>query len=229
MGMAYRQGQDDECFEFTFDGKKVCSKAWYVMHGIGKSTFYRLRKKFLNGACNVSHGNSGIIRKGMTHVEMAKSIIQGFIDNNADQMPHRSRTTMHGARETQRVLPTMYKQVDILREVNDTLVSLEYRPLSQPSFSRLWNTEFKTVSLSKTSTFSKCDICTAIKVKLESTKNQEEHARYMAQRRAHMLQQMSCRNLYYAWRSSSEMNPNRYLCIIHDKMDQSKTVCHTTN
>ena len=86
------------------------------MHGIGKSTFYRFRTKFLNGACNVTHGNTRIIRKGMKHVEMEKSIIQGFIDNNDDQMPHKSRTTTHGARETQRVLPTMYKQVDILRE-----------------------------------------------------------------------------------------------------------------
>ena len=223
MSMAYRQDQGYECFEFTFDGKKVCDKAWYTLHGIGKSTFYRLRNKFSGGACSGNHGNTGIIRKGMTHVEMAKSLIQGFIDNNADQMPHKSRTTMHGARETQRVLPSMYKQVDILREVNDTLVTLKYKKLSQPSFSRLWNTVFKTVALSKTNNFSKCDICTTLKVKLESTKNQVERARYMAQRRAHMLQQMSCRNLYYAWRSSSEMNPNKFLCIIHDKMDQSKT------
>lgn len=77
----------------------------------------------------VNYGNSGIIRKGMTHVEMAKSIIQGFIDNNVDQMPHRSRTTMYGARETQHGLLAMCKQVDILHEVNDTLVTLEYHPL----------------------------------------------------------------------------------------------------
>ena len=72
MRMAYRQYQDEEFFEFIFDGKKVCDKAWYVMHGIGKSTFYRMRKKFLDGVCSGSHGNTGIIRKGMTHVEMAK-------------------------------------------------------------------------------------------------------------------------------------------------------------
>lgn len=88
--------------------------------------------------------------------------------------------------------------------------------------SRLWNTVFKTVNLLKTKTFSKCKICT-IKVKLELQKNQVEHSKYMAKRRAHMLQQMSCRNLYYAWRSASKMNPNMYLCIIHDKMAKSKT------
>ena len=59
----------------------------------------------MDGACNASHGNTRIIRKGMTHVEMEKSLIQGFIDNNADQMPHKSRKTMHGTSETQLVLP----------------------------------------------------------------------------------------------------------------------------
>ena len=34
---------------------------------------------------------------------------------------------MHGTQETQLVLPTMYKQVDILREVSATLSSLGYK------------------------------------------------------------------------------------------------------
>ena len=39
-----------------------------------------------------------------------------------------------------------------------------------------------------------------------------------------MIQQQSCRNLYYAWCKYFEMDPQKYLCIIHDKMDQKKTV-----
>ena len=38
-----------------------------------------------------------------------------------------------------------------------------------------------------------------------------------------MLRQMTCRNVYYAWRTYSELYPTKYLCIIHDKMDQKKT------
>ena len=38
-----------------------------------------------------------------------------------------------------------------------------------------------------------------------------------------MAEQMSCRNLYYAWRDASKIEPTKYLCIIHDKMDQMKT------
>jgi len=34
---------------------------------------------------------------------------------------------------------------------------------------------------------------------------------------------MSCRNLYYSWCDGSRMEPTKFLCIIHDKMDQMKT------
>lgn len=107
--MTYTESADDDCLEFSFDGKKVCTRAWYVMHGIGRSTFYWLKEKSLHSAKSAMHGNLGIIRKQMTHVKMAKSPIQGFIDNNAEQMPHRTRTSMCGTRETQQVLPSMYK------------------------------------------------------------------------------------------------------------------------
>lgn len=29
--------------------------------------------------------------------------------------------------------------------------------------------------------------------------------------------------MYYAWRTYSELQPQKYVCIIHDKMDQKKT------
>ena len=60
-------------------------------------------------------------------------------------------------------------------------------------------------------------------MKLQSTKNLQERAKCMLDRRTHMLQQMSCRNVYYGWRLYSKMHPKKYLCIIHDKMDQQKT------
>ena len=74
-----------------------------------------------------SHANIGIITKSMVHVEMAKYLIQCLIDRNSNQIPHKSRTTLHGTHETQGVLPSMYKQADILHEVSETLLTLEYK------------------------------------------------------------------------------------------------------
>ena len=58
---------------------------------------------------------------------------------------------------------------------------------------------------------------------------QEERAKLFILRRKHMLQQMTCQNVYYAWRTYSELYPTKYLCIIHDKMDQKKTCIPRVN
>ena len=108
----------------------VCSMAWYSIHGVSKTTFYRYKRRFFEGAKCASHGNTTIICKVHAHVDMGKAIIQEFIDKNAERMPHKSWTSINGNHETWLVLPSMYKQVDILCEVNATLASLGYSILS---------------------------------------------------------------------------------------------------
>ena len=132
--MAFGNDSNKDTLEFVHDGKYVCGMAWYSIHGVSKTTFYRYKKRFLEATKCASHGNTTIICKGHAHVEMGKAIIQELIDKNAERMPHKSRTSIDGNRETQLVLPSMYKQVDILREVNAPLASLGYSSLSQPIF-----------------------------------------------------------------------------------------------
>ena len=43
------------------------------------------------------------------------------------------------------------------------------------------------------------------------------------ERKIHMRQQQSCTNFYYTWCKFSHFKKDKYLCIIHDKMDQKKT------
>ena len=40
---------------------------------------------------------------------------------------------------------------------------------------------------------------------------------------------MTCQNVYYAWRTYSELYPTKYLCMIHDKMDQKNTCIPRVN
>ena len=47
-------------------------------------------------------------------------------------------------------------------------------------------------------------------------------ARLKDERRIHMMQQQSSRNVYYTWRKFSQMQKDKYLCIIHDKMEHKK-------
>ena len=81
--------------------------------------------------------------------------------------------------------------------------------MSSTTFNRIWNKEFANVTLSKTSEFSKCVVCSRIKSQLESTKDGEMIARLKDERRIHMMQQHSCRNVYYTWRKFSQMQKDK--------------------
>ena len=108
------------------------------------------------------HGNEGVIRKGRDHTKMGRAMIRTFVEKNLERMPHKSRTMGDGTRETLLVIPSTYNQVDIL-DVNKTLKGLNYKEISSTTFNRIWNTEFENVTLSKTSNFSKCVVCSRIK------------------------------------------------------------------
>ena len=210
-------------YTFLFNGKAICNRAWYGIHGIPKTSFYRYKVQFEHGVRRAMHGNKGAIRAAWDHTQMGRAILRDFVEKNAEQMPHKSRTMQDGSRETQLVIPDVYKQVDIWEEVNATLEAVGCKQMSLSTFNRIWNTEFKHVTLAKTSEFSKCSICSEIKDQLAATKCLEERNVLLRKRRSHMLQQQSCRNIYYGWRLASVLNPEKNLCIIHDKMDQQKT------
>lgn len=57
---------------------------------------------------------------------------------------------------------------------------------------------------------------------LGATKNQEECARIFKERRQHMLSTNELLKYLLWMRLYSELYPNKYLCIIHDKIDQKK-------
>lgn len=88
------------------------------MHGIPKTSFYRCKEQFENGAKKFMHGNLGVMGKARNHIEMDKAIIHDFVENNSERMPYKCRTLVDGSRETQLVIPEIYRQIDILHEVN---------------------------------------------------------------------------------------------------------------
>ena len=92
---------------FGFCGKDICYRAWYELHGISKTSFYRYKEQHNAGYTRAMHGNKGIIRKGWDYVEMARVVLRDFVNNNAKRMPHKSITAIDGKRETQLVILDM--------------------------------------------------------------------------------------------------------------------------
>lgn len=176
----------------------------------------------MQDARRAEHGNVGL-DKTRSHVVAAVQVMKDFVDTTADSMPHKSRTTSDGVRETQKVLPSTYTQETICQEVNGILHLMNIQPVSLPKFNRLWKTEFRNVTIAKHNAFSKCDKCISLKAKMRAAKNMSELGVYREQMHLHNIEQRSCRSVYYANRQLSSLNPSKYLCIIIDKMDQHKT------
>ena len=62
--------------------------------------------------------------------------------------------------------------------------------ISLSTLSQTWKTTLKHVALCKSSSFSKCDTCTLIKLALEATKIVKERAKLFMAKRIHMLAQI---------------------------------------
>ena len=120
----------------------VCCRAWYEMHGIPKTSFYRYKEKFESGVFQYFHGNTGVLRRGLQHTRKARALLDEFVNINSEPAPHKSRTMLNGSMETRLSIPSIFKQVDILNEINATLEQLGHdKRLSKSSFGRIWNKE----------------------------------------------------------------------------------------
>ena len=147
------------------------------MHRIPKTSFYRCRQKFESGVRQCVHGNTCVLRRELEQTCLARALIHEFVDNNAKPMPHKSRKMLDGSRETQLVILAIYKQVDILGEINTTIYETGYeKKLSKASFGRTWNKLYPHVALTKTSELSKCNFYSSIKARIKAKPNLQERA-----------------------------------------------------
>ena len=88
----------------TLEGKEVCGTAWYIIHGIPKSTYHNYIEKYKEGVLSSTHGNKGIKRPRMRTIQ-STSTIKAIVDSNSDQMPHQMRAIGNGRVDTLKYLP----------------------------------------------------------------------------------------------------------------------------
>ena len=64
------------------------------------------------------HGNEGFIRKVKDPTKMGRAMISSFVETNSKRFPHKIRTMGDGTRETLLVIPSTYKKIKTLYDVN---------------------------------------------------------------------------------------------------------------
>ena len=71
----------------TLHGLEVCTTAWYLIHGILKSTFHSDIERYNERVISIAHGNKSTKRPGMGIVQVMGTIV-AILKENANQMPY---------------------------------------------------------------------------------------------------------------------------------------------
>ncbi|KAG0567459.1 hypothetical protein KC19_7G136300 [Ceratodon purpureus] len=187
----------------TLANVDVCEVAWYIIHGVSKSAYYSYKASARSGRVSGSHGNSG----------------------NADQMPNEFRMIGKKRVAALKVLPSAMNSNHVREMANAVNEQCNAKPISQSSVNRMRKEYFRNVEVKAVgSNFSKCTECDfLVELIAKYPRGSDEWQSLTEDRTRHLNYQRACRNIYYGWTTQSIQSPNEFLCIIHDKMDTSKT------
>ena len=147
----------------TLEGIDVCSHAWYLIHGIEKSTFHRHAKDVENGARMGEHGNT-MSKKTQIHTVQATTMLRCLVENTVDQMPHRSTTLDLGEKVVSMQLPPSFKWKERLPQMNAVNTSMGLQHVSQSGLSLIRKNSFPEYSSKKSGdNFARCGSCDKLK------------------------------------------------------------------
>ena len=88
----------------TLYGVEVCTTAWYLIHGISKSTFHTYVQRYNEGVLSTAHGNRGCKRPRIGTIQVMGTIAT-IVKENAYQMPHQMRGIGYRRVDTLKYLP----------------------------------------------------------------------------------------------------------------------------
>ncbi|KAL3695807.1 hypothetical protein R1sor_009883 [Riccia sorocarpa] len=204
------------------DQKLICKKAFWTIYGFSKSKYYGMMGQQSKGVVMGYHGNQRRPKPRGNSIE-ADVVLRQLLGQLAEPMPHMQYIQADGSPGILYMLPSCYNKLSIMNELNLKLKSLGGKGISKSSFYKQWTDNFENFRFHQKGAFAKCDTCVELKLKLMEERRPEARRPIEEERNKHMTEQMSRRNVYYAKRTLAKTQPERYLCLIHDKMDQNKT------
>ena len=107
----------------TLHGVEVCATAWYLIHGIPKSTFHSYVQRYNEGVLSIAHGNRGCKRLWIGTVQVMGTIA-AIMKENADQMPHQMRGIDHGRVDTLKYLPAGNNWKRVMADANEVRITV---------------------------------------------------------------------------------------------------------
>ncbi|KAL3678894.1 hypothetical protein R1sor_021850 [Riccia sorocarpa] len=204
------------------DQTLICKTAFWTIYGFSKTKYYGMMAKASQGVVRGYHGNKNKPKPRGSTVQ-AHAVLGQLLTQLAEPMPHMQRTQDDGSSVIVYMLPSCYTKKSIMEEVNCKIESIGGETISKSLFYKHWKASCRNYKFHKRGTFAKCDTCVTLKLKLMEERRPDFRRPIEEERNKHMSEQMSRRNVYYAKRALAKAQPEKYLCLIHDKMDQNKT------
>ncbi|KAL3698901.1 hypothetical protein R1sor_012977 [Riccia sorocarpa] len=204
------------------DQKLICKRAFWTIYGFSKTKYYKMIAQSADGIVIGYHGNKGRLKPKATTFE-AHALLKQLLQQLAEPMPHMQCTLADGSTDIVQMLPSCYTRKSIMRELNAKIASIGGSGISKSLFYASWASDYKNYKIHKRGVFAKCDTCIKLKLQLMEERRPDFRRPIEEERNEHMREQMSRRSVYYAKQALAKAQPERYLCIIHDKMDQAKT------
>ncbi|CAC5388899.1 unnamed protein product [Mytilus coruscus] len=149
----------------------------------------------------------------MSATQTATIWLHDYANKFAEKQPDKTRLHLPPCL-TKASLYEMYK--DDMEEHAEQTISLSH-------FYWMWRNCVSYVSIPANSRLSKCNICTQIKTKMVETKDQNARMELKRTREQHLLKQSLERRKYYKHAHKARQHPDKYMSMIIDGMDQSKT------
>ena len=211
--MAYLLGawhrESDGFDRFRVDGLDMCESCFTTLLGITASTWRSRKQDFRGGARQWEHGSLGHAPRLTTAGADTRIWMQEYFDLVGDHQP-----------DTGQVHIPPGDKKDIYDEMHH---ELQGGCVRESQFYEIWAEEFSHVKQPAQQRLGKCTVCDTLHKKIMATRSKTERDALKIQRREHMTEVKENRRVYHGWRKRAREQPDKYMVVTLDGMDQSKT------
>ena len=207
----YSRGTDNDHFDrLKINGWSVCDGCYQRIYGISPATWTRRQRDVRAGKACWEHGNFGKEGRFKEKGYLSRAWMTKWFASLGDYQPDTGE--VH--------LPPMDQKdvhAEMWSELGDTYcISLSY-------FYEVWSKDFPEVVIPPEQRLGKCRRCADLHEDIMDAKDKETREALKQQRMQHIREVRAERLVYHKWRRICKEQPDKYLLIILDGMDQNKT------
>ena len=193
----------------NIQGWSVCEDCYRSTYGLSIATWNRRKQEVKEGKHDWEHGNTGNEGNYTAKGYQSRAWMSKYFCELGDFQPDTGQ--VH--------LPPMDKKDihgELRQELGDDAVSL-------PHFYTIWGEDFEEYTIPPEQRLGKCKECAELHENIMDCKDARQRQDLKRLRRTHIRFVRQERLVYHKWRRECQLYPDKYMMIILDGMDQSKT------